>query len=83
LRKRPGLLICICEERDLTGCEEYKRNKINLQTLIFNRYITKNNLTFMVVVTSWERRPFIGEGVRSEREVTLQDVDVFGGEWVV
>jgi len=37
----------------------------------------------MVVVTSWERRPFIGEGVRSEREVTLQDVDVFGGEWVV
>ena len=36
-----------------------------------------------MVVTSWERRPLIGEGVSSERESTLQDVDVFGGEWIV
>ena len=40
----------------------------------------------MVVVTSWERRPLIGEGVRSGWKATLQigqDVDLFGGEWIV
>ena len=37
-------------------------------------------------MTSWERRPFIGEGVRSGWKATLQigqDVDLFGGEWIV
>jgi hypothetical protein len=39
----------ICEERGLTGWEDYRGNKINFQQFIFNQYITKNNAAVMAL----------------------------------